>query len=232
LLEIGSLELYAPAEWQEYVGSFCQSDALKLHAPEQPGRAGQLLARIQHRRGADAVAPDYALSAKLVDPEALGCLRRRERMTLGVVSGSFDLLHLGHVRGLVYAKRCLARYPNPRLCAMALSDEHIRAKKGPSRPILNLNERLDMLCHLACTDYVIPLKEPDCLAALDQLRPDYFFKNDGDRSQPAVGQEMEFVKAYGGTVILFPPESVRGRSTTEIIETILGRQSEAKTHAP
>jgi D-beta-D-heptose 7-phosphate kinase/D-beta-D-heptose 1-phosphate adenosyltransferase len=155
--------------------------------------------------------------------EMLAAPGRYRGTTLGVVSGAFDLLHLGHIRGIAFARSFLEQRPNPKLCAMTLSDEHIRAKKGPGRPILNLSERLDMLSHIRHVDYVLSLEAPDCLSALGQLRPDFFFKDAGDRAQSIVGQEMELVESVGGKVVLFP-ESTRVTSTSELVETIARRE--------
>ena len=226
LLEIRNLDLYSPGEWEDYVRAFDHGQELDQFLPEGSRCASRLLDRIKAARGADAVEPDYALSPKLVRAKMLAAPKLRHGITLGVVSGCFDLLHLGHIRGISYARSFLGQYPNHKLCAMMLSDENVRAKKGPSRPILNLNERLIMLCHVRYIDYVIPLEEPDCLSALSQLRPDYFFKGAVDRSQSIVDREIDLVKAYGGTVAFFPSESVRGASTTELVETILREGAE------
>jgi bifunctional ADP-heptose synthase (sugar kinase/adenylyltransferase) len=221
LLEIRNLDVYSAGAWEEYVEAFVHSEALERYLSQQPHGPSRLLERIKGGRGADAVEADYALSAKVASADVLGRSENRCGLTLGMVSGSFDLLHLGHVKGIVFAKTYLAKYPNPRLCAAALSDESIRAKKGPGRPILNLNERLDLLCHVACVDHIVPLEEPNCLTVLDRLRPDFFFKSGADRAQPIVRQEIELVEGYGGAVIIFPPECETGMSTTGLIKVVL-----------
>ena len=137
---IRDLDLYTPEQWDEYLGYFEDSEGLKRYLSEQTRNArGEVYRRIENEKGSMPVAPDYGISKKIVRVDELGKHENRKGITLGVVSGAFDLLHLGHVRSMVYAKNFIGNYTNPRLCAMTLSDENIRAKKGESRPILDLN---------------------------------------------------------------------------------------------
>jgi rfaE bifunctional protein nucleotidyltransferase chain/domain len=64
-------------------------------------------------------------------------------------NGLFDLLHAGHVR---YLQAAAARGD---LLVVALNDDAAAARlKGPSRPFMPLAERAELLCALACVDYV------------------------------------------------------------------------------
>ena len=64
-------------------------------------------------------------------------------------NGLFDLIHVGHVRYLAAARRC------GDLLVVAVNDDVAAARlKGPSRPYMPLGERAEVLCALACVDYV------------------------------------------------------------------------------
>ncbi len=222
ILCIRDLDFYTREQLEEYISYFEDADILKAYLREHSKKENnKLLMRIKSRVGSNPVIPDYNASPKIVKLEYLLSKNIREGMTLGVVSGSFDLLHIGHLMGMVYSKHFLEQYKNPKLCALTLSDENIRAKKGETRPILNLNERLEMISNVGCVDYVIPLKEPNCLVALGKIKPDYFFKNTADKSQDIVRTEMDLVESYDGSVVIFPPEQGRGKSTTHIIGEVL-----------
>lgn len=218
LNELKSLELYSPEEWEEYISNFSIREQ-DLNSPAN--QSGGFLSRIKQGKGAEPVAVDPRISVKITDPESLATYDSRGETTIGVVSGCYDLLHLGHVRNMADAKQHLLQYKNKKLVALVLSDENIRVKKGDNRPVLNLNERLGMICALNSVDYVIPLQYPNCLDALEKLRPDYFFKGNADRSQDIVRQEMELVESHGGNVIVFPKGQGRARSTTTLINEVL-----------
>lgn len=67
-----------------------------------------------------------------------------KNMGLKVVltSGTFDLFHIGHSRYLEKAKEC-----GDILIVGVDSDKKVRKKKGPHRPIVNEDERMEILCH-------------------------------------------------------------------------------------
>lgn len=65
------------------------------------------------------------------------------------VNGTFDVIHLGHIAMLNYAKS-LGDY----LIVAIDSDERIRELKGPSRPINNFIERKTLLENLKSVDEV------------------------------------------------------------------------------
>jgi cytidyltransferase-like protein len=220
--DIKNLGVYTPEQFAEYLDYFRQKEGLLRYLQEAPATANEIERRIQSRVGATPVEPDYSLSERITRAVSLRTLR--DSVTLGIVSGCFDLLHLGHIRGMAYAKQYLSQYPNPLLIALTLSDAHIKAKKGESRPVLNINERLDMISSVECVDYVIPLEEPNCLSVLEELKPDYFFKANADRSQEIVKREMELVESHGGKVVVFPPRPDAGvKSTTKMIESVVER---------
>ncbi len=227
-LEIKQLNIYSSEEWNEYVHYFLYGAnsnhfiiSQSLNHQTLQILPNTLAKRMKSTVGAKPEVANFQLSPKIITTEYFAHSEIRKDITLGVLSGCYDLLHLNHLRGVIYANQFLQAYPNPLLCALILSDQNIRAKKGASRPILNINERLEMLCHVKCIDYVIPLGDPDCLRVLETLRPEFLFKSETDSQQEIVRLEMTLVESYGGSVVMFPTFCNHGLSTTQLIETIL-----------
>lgn len=228
LLELHGMGIYSVEEWEEYIGYFSSSDQHMryiakhqgtYHPPEDPSKS--LTARIKRGKGVDIVDVDTSISPKVISIDYLSDPQIKDRITLGIVSGCFDLLHLGHARYMNKAKEYTQGQSNSKLCVLTLSDQNIREKKGERTPIMNINERLEMIGGIAAVDYVIPLVEPNCLAALEKIRPEYFLKAPKDKVQEIVNQEEEFVRSYGGSVVILPRGPPGGRTTGQIIDKVL-----------
>lgn len=117
-------------------------------------------------------------------PEIVGeieSLKRRGK-TIGLITGCFDILHLGHVRLLRFAK---ARVDC--LVVGLESDESIRINKGKGRPVFNYSQRAEVLSEIESVDFILEikneggfdLKNPPTIyeSIIGQLRPDILFTN-------------------------------------------------------
>ncbi|HEV3047226.1 MAG TPA: adenylyltransferase/cytidyltransferase family protein [Solirubrobacteraceae bacterium] len=85
-----------------------------------------------------------------------------------LTSGSFDLIHLGHVKYLARAKAL-----GDVLAVGVDSDAKIQRRKGPDRPMVPEDERLEMLAYQRPVD-LIYLKDDGerRWALIDAVRPD------------------------------------------------------------
>lgn len=83
--------------------------------------------------------------------------------------GTFDLVHPGHIRHLMYAKS-----KADRLIASLTSDSHIN--KANFRPFVPQDLRAMNLAALECVDYVIVDDNATPLENLRFIQPDYFAK--------------------------------------------------------
>lgn len=90
---------------------------------------------------------DFAKLGELVD--ALRTIGAKIVLT----QGSFDFIHIGHFLYLEKAKSM-----GDVLIVGVDSDEKIRHRKGPDRPIVSQDERLEMLTHVRHVD-LVALKE-------------------------------------------------------------------------
>jgi len=70
-----------------------------------------------------------------------------------LTQGTYDMVHIGHARYFEAAKR-----HGDILIVGVDSDEKVRARKGPDRPVVPQEERLEMVTHLRSVD-VVYLKE-------------------------------------------------------------------------
>lgn len=149
-------------------------------------------------------------------PELLA-VREQARVARRVVvwtNGTFDLLHPGHVTSLQQS-RALGDV----LVVGVNSDRSVKAYKGPTRPILNEQERAAMLAALECVDYVIVFDEDTPAESLARLQPDVHCK--GAEYAPPHGRpvpERAVVEGYGGRIEYLP--LVPGVSTTDVLKRI------------
>jgi rfaE bifunctional protein nucleotidyltransferase chain/domain len=154
------------------------------------------------------------LSGKRVDLETMVAERERLRdagRRVVFTNGCFDILHLGHVQYLTFARR-----QGDVLVIGLNSDASVRRNKGPKRPIVPEEERAALLLALRCVDYVVLFDEETPEKLIGRLVPDVLVKG-RDWAHFVAGREV--VEAAGGRVVL--ADLVPGRSTTGTIERIL-----------
>lgn len=134
-------------------------------------------------------------------------------MTRVVVNGTFDILHLGHLKLLQYARS----YPQSYVLVLTDSDRRIKQLKGPDRPIYNEYERTSMLFALKYVDRVEVFDSDEELAQMiKDFNPDVMVKGSDYRGQPVIGAEyckkIEFYDRLGNF------------STTNTIQRIADRR--------
>lgn len=133
---------------------------------------------------------------------------RRRGGRLVAAGGCFDLLHPGHVALLRQARTL-----GDALVVCLNSDESVRRRKGPDRPVRTEAERAQMLAALECVDAVAVFGEDTPALLLDRLRPAVWVK--GSDYDDTTMPEAETVRRYGGEVVLVP--RVAGHSTTRLV---------------
>jgi rfaE bifunctional protein nucleotidyltransferase chain/domain len=156
--------------------------------------------------------------SKVVDWDTLLKIReqcRQNGRTMVWTNGCFDLLHVGHVRGLQAARRL-----GDVLVVGLNSDESARRLKGLTRPVFPATERAELLAALACVNYVFVFAESTPATVLAKLRPDVHCK--GADYAPPQGKpisEAAVVSGYGGRIAYV--DFVPGVSTSLVIQRIL-----------
>jgi D-glycero-beta-D-manno-heptose 1-phosphate adenylyltransferase len=156
-------------------------------------------------------------NSKLVDWDTLLAMRkqwRAEGKTVVWTNGCFDLLHIGHVRGLEAARNL-----GDTLVVGVNSDDSVRQLKGSGRPIIPASERVQVIAALACVDYVVIFNELTPEAALARLKPEVHCK--GADYAPPRGKpipETMVVESYGGRIEFLP--FVPSTSTSDLIRRV------------
>ncbi len=115
--------------------------------------------------------------------------------TVVFANGCFDLLHVGHIRYLE-AARALGD-----ILVLGLNgDKSVRQLKGPGRPLMNQEERAEILAALECVDYLVLFDEPTAKEVLETLKPNIHAKGT-DYTRESV-PERETVLSYGGSIAI------------------------------
>ena len=124
-------------------------------------------------------------------------------------NGVFDILHVGHVRYLE-----AARALGDALVVAINSDASVRELKGAGRPLMDEDERAEILAALRATSYVTIFDHLSPRTLIAELLPDVLVKG-GDYALDEIHGREE-VEAAGGRVVSLP--FVEGVSTSAIIE--------------
>ncbi|HUB69140.1 MAG TPA: adenylyltransferase/cytidyltransferase family protein, partial [Acidimicrobiales bacterium] len=112
--------------------------------------------------------------------------------------GTFDLLHLGHVRHLEAARQL-----GDCLVVTVTADPFVN--KGPGRPVFDAVARAEMLASLQFVDWVAINDDPDAVSAIRRLRPDVYVKGkdyqnpEGDLTGK-IKLEREAAEEGGGSI--------------------------------
>jgi rfaE bifunctional protein kinase chain/domain len=154
--------------------------------------------------------------------EAIGPRPRDKKVIM--CHGTFDLVHPGHVRHLLYAKT-----KADVLVASLTCDSHII--KDSYRPFVPQDLRAMNLAALEAVDYVIIDNDPTPLENIRAIQPDYFAKGyeytDGKVPQ-RTRDEMNVLAEYGGEIIFTPGDIVF--SSSKFIETSPPKLAGDKLH--
>lgn len=131
--------------------------------------------------------------------------------------GTWDILHVGHVRYLFSAKK-----KGDILVVGVDSDEVVKKTKGPHRPMIRQEERMEMISYQLPVDFVTLIDDIDqkgrwrC-GLLKCVKPDIFVAVEGDSYSPQ--QKIEIRKHCGNMVVL--PRQAENTSSTAIIQGML-----------
>jgi D-glycero-beta-D-manno-heptose 1-phosphate adenylyltransferase len=156
------------------------------------------------------MAKILSLDQLRTEREGLRRLGRRVVFT----NGCFDLIHPGHIRYLQEARRL-----GDALIVALNSDRSVRELKGEKRPILNQNERAEVMAALNCVEYVTIFDDPTPREIIAALLPEVLVKGGDWDLDRIVGRDE--VEAAGGEVLSLP--FIEGCSTTDLIERIVQR---------
>lgn len=150
--------------------------------------------------GAGPASAQHARS-KIKSLDELAVLAEQERRAgrrVVLAHGTFDLLHLGHVRYLEEAAR-----QGDTLIVTVTADRFVN--KGPSRPVFSELLRAEMLGALTCVVAVAVNNASTAVNVIEAVKPDVYVKGIEykDASQDVTGKildEQAAVESYGGRI--------------------------------
>jgi rfaE bifunctional protein kinase chain/domain len=142
--------------------------------------------------------------------ELLALIGRRPRQRSVIMChGTFDLVHPGHVRHMMYAKS-----KADVLVASLTCDAHV--SKANHRPFVPQQLRAMNLAAFEVVDYVVIDDNPTPLENLKVIQPDYFAKGyeyqSGGEIHPRTREEIAVLESYGGEMIFTPGDVVYSSS--------------------
>lgn len=150
------------------------------------------------------------IKSKIQDANALVEILQNITGEIVLTNGCYDILHVTHLQVLRYAKNI-----GDILVVAVNSDDSIKRLKGDNRPIIPLNERMQLLASLEFVDFVIAFNEDTPQKIIEQIRPKYLVKGGDYKGKEIVGSnivEQTYLSPY-----------IEGDSTTDIIKRINAR---------
>ena len=151
--------------------------------------------------------------SKIIQPDQLKQWAQSihdQKKTIVTLNGSFDLLHAGHLQILFEAKE------QGDILLIALnSDASIKKYKSEARPIIPLQQRMQLMAALSFVDYVTFFNETDPRDIIEKVKPNVHV-NGASYGENCI--ESNAVLANGGKLHLV--NLIDGFSTTNIINKI------------
>ena len=133
-------------------------------------------------------------------------------MTTVFTNGVFDLLQVGHVRLLQFA-----RAQGDHLIVAINSDASAARVKGSDRPVVPAHERAEVLRALRCVDDVQIFDDDTPEPLIQRLRPLVLVKRPACRETDIPG--AAFVESIGGPVVI--PDWPVAHSSTQLVGRII-----------
>lgn len=115
--------------------------------------------------------------------------------SFALVSGCFDLFHVGHIHVLKFAKSL-----EDLVVVAVLSDEYVHAYKGPARPIINEKQRATIVASSKFVDYAyIADVSPNSPEVLAWLKPDSIVFGEEAGKEEKMVRRISTIKAVSPT---------------------------------
>jgi len=154
-----------------------------------------------------------AYKRKIILPEKLAetvTALKKQNKKITTLNGSFDLMHAGHLH-MIYE----AAQQGDILILALNTDSSIQAYKSPTRPIIPLEYRLQMMAALGFVDFVTWFDELNPCKILEIIQPDVHV-NGAEYGVNCI--EADIVKKNGGQLHIVP--LIPGLSTSAILKKI------------
>ena len=141
---------------------------------------------------------DYKKLGKLIEHcKGLG-------LRIVLTQGTYDMVHIGHARYFEAAKK-----HGDLLVVGVDSDQKVRSRKGPERPVVPEGERLEMVAHLRPVDIVVlkPMNSPKW-NLIKTVKPDTLIATKETYNR----KQLKDLKEFCGEVIVLDPMATTSTS--------------------
>ncbi|MEI6895754.1 MAG: adenylyltransferase/cytidyltransferase family protein [Colwellia sp.] len=134
--------------------------------------------------------------------------------------GTFDLLHVGHLALLEYCKTL------GDTVAVGVASDSVVASYKPNRPVVPLEERMEMLRSLRCVDLVLPYHELEYVSGCKEVKPGIFVIGEDWGSKPHNLDVEAYLHSIGSKIIQvsYNPKT----SSTKIKQNIISQSHRGK----
>lgn len=129
---------------------------------------------------------------------------RKQGKKIVLTQGSFDMIHIGHGRYFLEAKK-----HGDVLIVGVDGDKKIRSRKGSDRPVVPQEERLEMLTYLKAVDYAVlkELNEPK-YNLIKLVRPDVLIAT----NKTYTADKIKHLETICGKVVVLEPMATTSTS--------------------
>lgn len=130
-----------------------------------------------------------------------------------VTIGTWDMLHIGHVRYLIKAKS-----HGDILVVGYDTDRAVKLYKGELRPIIPENERVEMLTYQSCVNFATPVDDINKhglwgYSLIKKIKPDVFVAVEDSYPKKQLREIRKYCK---GLIVL--PRQAENTSTSKVIQ--------------
>lgn len=132
-------------------------------------------------------------------------------LTIVVTNGTFDMTHVGHCRFLEHGAQL-----GDVLVVGVDTDDRVKKRKGPDRPIVDEDERMEILTHLRHVDIIYPKPAEDPPGNLLRiLKPDAVLTTEGEYKEA----QLEEFRQLCPNIVVLPRQATT--STTAKIRNMM-----------
>lgn len=154
---------------------------------------------------AHSLKESFAQKIKTADEVAKIIGKPPRKKTVVMCHGTFDIVHPGHIRQLIYSKS-----KGDILVVSVTVDKYVT--KGPHlRPYVPQELRALNIAAFEIVDYVIIDQNPTPIENILKLQPDFFvkgFEYQLNGIHPRTREEMEALSTYGGKLLFSPGDII------------------------